>query len=80
MKSDHWQKPVKLGFGLGGNRVVNGPVEALICLTDMWPRRDGAHYIRAKNACKAAIEGRLTAEEAREEFVAAADEAQVAKH
>ena len=79
MKSEQWQQPVELGFGLGGNRVVNGPVDALICLTDMWPDRSGSRYIRARNACKAALEGRLTAEEARDEFVAAADEAHVSR-
>ena len=77
MDRGNWSAPVRLNFGTRGNRSVMNVFEALICLDEMWPNRSGPQYIRAKVACKAALEGRLTAEEAREEFVAAAVEAKV---
>ncbi|MDR6670171.1 DUF982 domain-containing protein [Rhizobium sp. 1399] len=80
MLNNQWSKPVEVGFGVAGYRVVNGPFEALIVLQDMWPHRSGAHFIKARNACRAAIEGRVNPERARDEFIAAAEEAKLSTH
>ncbi|WLR94847.1 DUF982 domain-containing protein [Shinella zoogloeoides] len=63
-----------------GTREVSGPFDALIYLTDQWPNRSGPRFVKARIACKAAVEGRLTAEAARQEFIAAADEVRVLLH
>ncbi|MDI5929120.1 DUF982 domain-containing protein [Rhizobium leguminosarum] len=46
----------------------------------MWPHRSGAHFIRARNACKAAVEDRLNHQHARDEFIAAAEEAKLSTY
>jgi hypothetical protein len=52
----------------------------MICLRDIWPNRRGERFIRAHNACRAAIAGRLDVEKARTEFLAAAEEAHLRIH
>ncbi|MCQ4635008.1 DUF982 domain-containing protein [Shinella sp. CPCC 100929] len=69
-----WKAPVEIHFGMIGTRTVSGPFDALIYLTDQWPNRSGPRFAKARVACKAAVEGRLEAEAAREEFIAAARE------
>lgn len=49
-------------------------MSAYIYLTDHWPDRSGSSFIKARVACEAAVEGRLEAEAARQEFVQAAQE------
>jgi hypothetical protein len=71
-----WSRPVQIELGPSGSRSVNGPFEAMIYLTDLWPNRSGLHFIRARNACKAAVAGRKNPEDARSEFLAAAKEIQ----
>lgn len=78
MTRKEWKEPIEIQ--LGGTRVVAGPFDALIYLTENWPNRSGRHFIRAQIACKAAVEGRLESETARREFVAAAEEARLYRH
>jgi hypothetical protein len=46
----------------------------------MWPQRTGAKFVKASNACKGAVEGRVSMETARADFLAAAEEAKLTKH
>jgi hypothetical protein len=71
-----WSKPVTLSFAASGAQVVTGPFEALIHLTDHWPHRGGLKFVKARSACRAAIDGRKSVEDARLEFEEAAKEAQ----
>lgn len=80
MRSGAWKTPVEIDLGMIGTRTVSGPFDALIYLTDRWPNRSGARFLKASIACKAAVEGRIEAEEARKEFLAAAKEVRVLRH
>lgn len=71
-----WSTPVTLSFAASGAQLVNGPFEALTHLTDHWPHRGGLHFVKARSACRAAIDGRKSVEDARIEFEQAAREAQ----
>ncbi|MDP9588030.1 DUF982 domain-containing protein [Shinella oryzae] len=68
-----WSQPIKIQIGFGSRR-VEGPFQALIHLAEHWPRRTGPRFVRAGIACKAAVEGRIDAEDARHEFLEAAKE------
>ena len=57
-----------------GDVRVDGLLEALVVLMDEWPNLR-AGYVKARSLCRAAIAGRKDAEEARENFVVAAKEA-----
>ena len=70
-----WSKPVTLSFAAGA-QIVTGPFEALVHLTNHWPHRGGLKFVKARSACRAAIDGRKSVEDARLEFEAAAKEAQ----
>ncbi|WP_105439428.1 DUF982 domain-containing protein [Neorhizobium sp. T25_13] len=70
-----WNAPVNVALPGIGRRDVNGPFEALALLTEGWPAMTGPHFVRAKIACKAALDERLTAEQARRAFEKAAAEA-----
>ncbi|TCR67859.1 DUF982 domain-containing protein [Rhizobium sp. BK376] len=78
--SEKWDKPIEVGFGVSGYRTVTGPFDAMIVLTDLWPKRSGQRFIKARNACRAAIAGRIDVEDARREFLAAAEEAELSTH
>jgi hypothetical protein len=80
MKDLKWKNPVEVAFAHEGSTVVKNPFEALICLTDMWPDMRGLKFLKARSACRAALDGRKTAEEARAEFIAAAEEAKLKMH
>ncbi|TXI02953.1 MAG: DUF982 domain-containing protein [Rhizobium sp.] len=77
MPNKDWNTPVEISFRAIGSEAVNGPFEALIVLTDRWPDRSGLNFIKARNACRAAIAGRRNSEEARCAFLAAAREAKL---
>lgn len=77
MTKAQWDNPVEIHLGGAGVRTVSSPFEALIYLTDRWPNRTGAGFLKAKAACKGALEGRVTAEEAHLAFVAAAEEVSI---
>jgi hypothetical protein len=80
MATERWGNPVKVGFENADARTVNGPFDALKCLTDLWPVTRGLHYLKARSTCRAALDGRKTCEEARAEFLAAAEEAKLKLH
>jgi hypothetical protein len=65
-----------LSFAETGAQLVSGPFEALVHMTDHWPDRGGLQFVRARSACRAAIDGRKSLEHARLEFEQAAKEAQ----
>jgi hypothetical protein len=70
-----WDAPVNIALPGIGRKAVNGPFEALALLTEDWPAMTGPHFVRARIACKAALDERLTAEQARRAFEKAAAEA-----
>ncbi|MGK9055658.1 DUF982 domain-containing protein [Neorhizobium petrolearium] len=73
--SDRWSKPVTLDLTTTGRTSVEGPFEALIYLTESWPAHKGLHFVKARSACRGALAGHRSLEEARAEFEAAAEEA-----
>ncbi len=77
MSQPHWQKPVRVAFGSQGTEIINSPFEALIVLTDRWPDMRGPHFVKARSTCRAALDGRRTPEEARQQFEQAVSEAQL---
>ncbi|MBY3070267.1 DUF982 domain-containing protein [Rhizobium leguminosarum] len=80
MATERWNSPVTVGFEGADARTVNGPFDALKCLADLWPSMRGLRYIKARSACRAALDGRKSVEEARAEFLAAAEEAKLKLH
>ncbi|ANM09052.1 UNVERIFIED_ORG: hypothetical protein GGI57_003355 [Rhizobium aethiopicum] len=80
MATEKWNSPVKVGFEGADLRTVNGPFDALKCLADFWPNSRGLRYIKARSTCRAALDGRKSVEEARAEFLAAAEEAKLKLH
>jgi hypothetical protein len=74
-----WNRPIELGLTGGDVRVVNGPSDALACLAGQWPHR-GPYYVAARSACRAAICGRRTPDEARRLFIFAVEEAHLSAH
>ncbi len=80
MAVEQWNDPIQVGFEnetSGGARVILGPLDALKCLADLWPSARGLRYLKARSTCRAALDGRKSVEEARAEFVAAAEEAKL---
>jgi hypothetical protein len=80
MATERWNDPIKVGFENADAKTINGPFEALKCLADLWPNVRGLRYLKARSACRAALDGRKSLEEARAEFVAAAEEAKLKLH
>lgn len=77
MPQTFWQKPVKVAVGQMGTEDINGPSEALILLSDRWPDLRGPQFVRARSACRAALDGRRSAEDARRFFEDAVSEARI---
>ena len=77
MPQVHWQKPVQIAFGNLGTEIISSPSEALLVLTDRWPDLRGPHFVKARSFCRAALDGRRTPEEARQQFEQAVSEAQL---
>jgi hypothetical protein len=75
MPQANWQNPVHVAFKNFGPEVINGPSEALVLLTDRWPNLRGLDFVKARSCCRAALDGRRTAEEARQLFERAVNEA-----
>jgi len=69
-----WNEPVEL-TSLSGSLKVSGPFEALAHMTENWPAQQGLDFVRARSACRRAIAGHKTVDEARIAFEAAASEA-----
>ncbi|KGE01961.1 MULTISPECIES: DUF982 domain-containing protein [Rhizobium/Agrobacterium group] len=72
-----WQKPVRVAFGHLGTEDVHSPFEALALLTDRWPDMRGPQFVKARSVCRAALDGRRSPEEARQQFEQAVSEAQL---
>lgn len=72
-----WHKPVHVTFGHLGTEIINSPSEALIVLMDRWPENRGPNFVRARSACRAALDGRRSPEDARQLFENAVSEAQL---
>jgi hypothetical protein len=69
-----WNEPVEIAFPSGSHK-VSGPFEALAHMTENWPAAQGLDFVRARSACRGAIAGHRTVDEARIAFEAAAAEA-----
>lgn len=80
MPIENWEKPIEIISGERQCIVVSGPFDAVICLSDGWPEMKSASFIAARTACRAALAGRATAEEARRCFLAAVKEANLTLH
>lgn len=70
-----WSEPVTIRLGYGQPERINGPLQALNCLTQRWPDTAGENYLKAKTLCMAALGERIPCEGVRDAFVAAAAEA-----
>ncbi|MDX0509951.1 DUF982 domain-containing protein [Sinorhizobium medicae] len=73
-----WDKSVELELGAEGKyRDVKSTREAVECLSQRWPQRDGRALAAAKRVCLQALEGKVGAEKARRAFIKAAEEAHI---
>ncbi len=70
-----WIAPVTVQFPHQDRQTVVGPFDAMTCLTDRWPNMSGLKFLKARTACRAALDGRVTADVARKDFVDAVAEA-----
>jgi hypothetical protein len=70
-----WNEPVEISFPTTGSFKVAGPFEALAHLTDNWPAQQGLDFVKARSACRGALAGHRSVDEARIAFEAAAAEA-----
>lgn len=80
MTENNWAKPVEVHLDHSGKNAVAGPFDALVLLTDSWPNMRGLNFVRARSACRAALDGRKTPEEARKCFEEAVAEAKLHAH
>ena len=72
-----WRKPVMVRIGYGPTETIRGPSEAFEYLNSRWPIVEGIYHDLAEQKCRAAMERKAFAEEARDIFVSAAIEARV---
>ncbi len=70
MQNAVWQRPVSTSFS-----VVTSAYQALDLLDHRWPNIKGPKFIKARYACLAALDGRVSAEVARQKFKDAVSEA-----
>ncbi|KXG84764.1 DUF982 domain-containing protein [Agrobacterium bohemicum] len=75
MKLTRWTEPVEVNFDTTNKNVIAGPFDALALLTEDWPHTRGLNFVRARSACRAALDGRKSPEEARKCFEDAVSEA-----
>ena len=80
MNNERWTEPVEVNLDANGKSVVAGPFEALRLLTEGWPNRRGLSFVRARSACRAALDGRKSPEEARKSFTDAVSDMQKNPH
>ncbi|TNM62934.1 DUF982 domain-containing protein [Aliirhizobium smilacinae] len=73
--NSRWNKPVEISLPATGSHQVLGPFEALTYLTENWPAGQGLTFVKARSACRGALAGHKTVDEARIAFEAAASEA-----
>ncbi|MDR6104060.1 hypothetical protein QE369_004257 [Agrobacterium larrymoorei] len=79
MKQTVWTEPVEVSFDKNSQNVISGPFDALTLLTENWPHTRGLMFVRARSACRAALDGRKTPEEARRCFEDAISEAKTGR-
>ncbi|MDW9500070.1 DUF982 domain-containing protein [Sinorhizobium meliloti] len=73
-----WDKSVELELGTEDKyRDVKSTREAVECLLQRWPRRDGPALAAAKRVCLQALDGKVKTERARRAFIKAAEEAHI---
>jgi hypothetical protein len=72
-----WRTPVRIRTGTGLAENVQGPEEALHCLTYRWPASEGNHFDAARLKCVLVLQKRAACEEARDIFISAAIEAEM---
>jgi hypothetical protein len=79
MKQIRFDRPIRISFGKAGKtRLVHTVWEATRCLVnDKWPNRAGPMWEMAAGALRGAVQGQVSAEEARQAFVDAALEARI---
>jgi hypothetical protein len=76
MNDKTFQTPVIIDTGSRADRDVKSLLEALDVLAAEWPAdKRGSAYTEAMRSCRAALEGALPVEQARDAFSAAAWEA-----
>lgn len=75
--SSEWRNPVRIYIGNGSPDIITGPNQAFEALNNRWPAEHGPHYDDAKRICSMAVAGDISAEIARQVFIAAAAEAAV---
>ncbi|MFK0385096.1 MULTISPECIES: DUF982 domain-containing protein [Rhizobium/Agrobacterium group] len=80
MKNERWTEPVEVNLEACGKNTVVGPLEALALLTERWPNTRGLSFVKARSACRAALDGRKSPEEARRCFTDAVSEVQNKTH
>lgn len=67
-----WHDPVEIYLASGDKIIVTGPSEAMIYLRENWPEEIlSLPFVTARKACRAALVGHGSAEEARTKFIAA---------
>jgi len=74
-RSDHFAPLMLVMGGREKYRLVGSLREVAEALIGDWPSDDGEEYMEAVKACLDAIHGKLSAQEAREALIRAADEA-----
>jgi hypothetical protein len=78
MSVQPWEDGVDLELhGIGGYRTVRSTEDAALCLLERWLTGKGKAYMVAQRTCLDALEGRATAENARQAFIKAAREAKI---
>ena len=73
--NEKWNRPVEVRMNREGRTTVAGPFEALAVLTDSWPGEQSLSFVKARSACRGALAGHKSLEDARREFETAATEA-----
>ncbi|WP_421361867.1 DUF982 domain-containing protein [Agrobacterium rosae] len=73
--SARWSAPVEFNFPSNGSYEVGGPFEALVHMTEQWPAVQGPNFVRARSACRAALAGHKSVDDARTAFEASVAEA-----
>lgn len=71
MENRFWDQPVRVG-----DELIFSPFQAHQFTRDRWPHRKDSEYVSAHDAIIAALDGRVTPDEARIKFEAALKSAQ----
>jgi hypothetical protein len=78
MNEGWFSKPVQVAVGISGDvRYVSNARQAVDLLTTHWPDAGTPTHRDARHACQAVLHGTMSADAAREAFVAAARRARI---